>query len=192
MSDQITFIRHSQSRPIPGQPPSQWALTETGRQRCAALAEHMRSYTPELIVCSTERKTIETGALVARHLSLPHCTAPDLHEHLREQVGWLSDAEFARSVAALFAQPDELVFGEETANAACARFTQGISAVLAAHPHQRLAIVTHGTVLALFLAQQNGFDPQPFWRGLGMPALVVTTLPNFQIREVIAKIASKD
>lgn len=87
MSGQIIFIRHSQSHPIPGQPPSQWALTEAGRQRCSALAHHTRSYAPELIVCSTERKTVETGTLVARHLGIPHCTAPDLHEHLREQVG---------------------------------------------------------------------------------------------------------
>lgn len=81
------------------------------------------------------------------------------------------------------------MFGEETANATCARFTRGLRAVLVAYPKQRLAIVTHGTVLALFLAHQNGFEPQPFWRGLGMPTLVVTALPNFQILDVIAKIA---
>lgn len=189
--NEITFIRHSQSRTAPGLPPSQWPLTETGRRRCGALAERMRaqpSNLPELIVCSKERKTRETGALLAEQLGVPHTVAPGLHEHAREQVGWLNDDEFARAVAALFARPDELAFGEETAIAARERFAAGVRAALLAHPGRRLAIVTHGTVLTLFLAQQNGLAAEPFWRSLGMPALARATLPDFRIVELIARV----
>lgn len=187
----IIFIRHSQSRPAPGQPPSQWPLTDTGRQRCVALATRMRAepaMLPDLIVCSEELKPRQTGALIAERLGLPHTVAPGLHEHARERVDWLGDDEFARAVAALFARPDELVFGEETATEARERFAAGVRAAVAANPTQRLAIVTHGTVLALFLAQQNGLAAESFWRRLGMPALARATLPNFQIAELIERV----
>ena len=143
---------------------------------------------PDLIVCSEDLKTRKTGALVAECLGIPYTVAPGLHEHARERVGWLSDDDFARSVSTLFARPDELVFGEETATGARERFAAGVRAALAAHPQQRLAIATHGTVLALFLAQQNGLDAEPFWHRLGMPALVRATLPDFHIAEPVERV----
>jgi len=188
MTDRLIFIRHSQSRPAPGLAPSHYPLTELGRRRCRALAARLAAYAPDLIVASDERKTRETAALTAAHMGLPHVVAPDLHEHRREQVGWLAQEQFDASVQAGFAQPDARVFGEETFNQARDRFAGGVRAALAQHAGHRIAIVTHGTVLALFIAQHAGVAAMPFWHSLGMPAIVVVALPGYRLLEVVEQV----
>jgi broad specificity phosphatase PhoE len=184
LSNTLILIRHSQSQPERDRPASQWPLTEEGRRRCIALAKRLAAYAPDVIVTSRERKAIETGALVAARLALPTLIAHGLHEHEREQVGWLSNPAFERAVSAFFAQPNELVFGEETATQAGARFDAAVRDVVAAYPAQTIALVSHGTVITLFLAQHAGVAALPFWKRLGMPALVVLSLPELKLLEV--------
>jgi broad specificity phosphatase PhoE len=190
MPNTLILIRHSQSQPEPERPASQWPLTEEGRRRCIALAPRLAAYPPDVIVTSRERKAGETGALVAAQLGLSVTETEGLHEHLRERVGWLSNQEFEQAVTAFFTRPDELVFGEETAGQAGARFDTAVRNVLASHPGKTVAIVSHGTVITLFVARHAGIAALPFWKRLGMPALVVLSLPDLQLREVIARIES--
>jgi broad specificity phosphatase PhoE len=185
MPNPLILIRHSQSQPQPDRPASQWPLTEAGRRRCVALAERLNAYAPDLIVTSRERKAGETGALVAARLGLPAAAADGLHEHLREHVGWLPNPAFEQAVTAFFMRPDELVFGEETASQAGARFDAAVQTVCAAHPGQTVAIVSHGTVITLFVARHAGIAALPFWKRLGMPAIVALSLPDLGLLEVI-------
>jgi broad specificity phosphatase PhoE len=138
-----------------------------------------------VIVTSREHKASTTGALVAAQLALPAIVADGLHEHQREHVGWLSNPAFEQAVVAFFTRPDDLVFGEETAGQAGARFDAAVRDVLAAHPGQTVAIVSHGTVMTLFVAQHADVAPLPFWKRLGMPAIVVLSLPDLGLLEVI-------
>ncbi len=188
LSSTLILIRHSQSQQEPERPASQWPLTKAGRRRCIALAARLAAYAPDLIVTSRERKASTTGALVAAQLALPAIVADGLHEHQREQVGWLSNPAFEQAVVAFFTRPDELVFGEETAGQAGARFDAAVRDVLAAHPGQTVAIVSHGTVMTLFVAQHADVAPLPFWKRLGMPAIVVMSLPDLGLLEVIERI----
>jgi broad specificity phosphatase PhoE len=192
LSNTLILIRHSQSQPEPERPASQWPLTETGRRRCIALAERLAAYAPDLIVASRERKASQTGALVATRLGLPTKIADGLHEHQREHAGWLPDPAFEQAVSAFFARPNELVFGEETAYQASARFDAAVRGVLAAHPSQTVALVSHGTVITLFVAQHAGLAALPFWKRLGMPAIVVMSLPEMRLLEVIEHVEMSD
>jgi len=187
MSNTLILIRHSQSQLEPNRPASQWPLTEEGRRRCRALAEHLAAYAPDLIVTSRERKANETGALVATQLALPMEVVDGLHEHQREHAGWLPTPAFEQAVTAFFTRPDALVFGEETAGQAGARFDAAVRAVLAGHPGQTVAIVAHGTVITLFVAQHAGVAPLPFWKRLGMPAIVVMSLPDLKLLDVVSQ-----
>jgi broad specificity phosphatase PhoE len=185
LSNTLILIRHSQSQPQPEHPASQWPLTEAGRRRCIALAERLSAYAPDVIVTSRERKAGETGALTVARLGIPSLAADGLHEHLREHVGWLPNPAFEQAVAAFFTRPDELVFGEETAGQAGARFDAAVRDVLADHPGQNVAIVSHGTVITLFVAQHAGIAPLPFWKRLGMPAMVVLSQPDLRLLESV-------
>ena len=191
MAYELILIRHSQSQPDPARPASQWALTDEGRRRCAPLADRLATYHPSVIVTSRERKAIETGSFVAARLALPLKSADGLHEHRREHVGWISNQAFEQSVAAFFARPDELVFGEETAGQASIRFEAAVRGVIEAHPGQTIALVTHGTVMALFVAACAGMAPLPFWKSLGMPAIVVMALPDLRLFEVVEQLETR-
>src|SRR5205823_7910923 len=96
----------------------------------------------------------ETGAIVAQRLGVPCSAAAGLHEHDREGAPFLGGDDFQRAIEGLFTRPDELVYGRETANQARDRFAAAVDAVLAAYPDDRVAIASHGTVIALLVAQR--------------------------------------
>lgn len=53
---------------------------------------------------------------------------------------------------------------------------------------ERLAIISHGTVMTLFIARDTGLAPLTFWKSLGLPAFVVLSLPELRVVEVVAEI----
>lgn len=180
--NRLILVRHSQSQVDPSHPAREWRLTIEGRRRCVDLAEHLAHYQPEIIVTSVEPKAIETGKIAADHLEIPCHTAQGLHEHERSQVQFMGDDAFLEAVANLFARPAELVFGDETADQAEARFTQAVESVIAAYPHQNIAIVTHGTVMSLFVGRVIDEEVFAFWQRLGMPAFVVLSQPDLTLQ----------
>ena len=54
------------------------------------------------------------------------------------------------------------------------------------HPGKTEAVVTHGTVLSLFLAHYNHLDEYTFWKELGMPACIQVNTQDFTIGEVFS------
>ncbi len=169
---------------MPGVPASRWRLSETGRQRCLLLAKRLASYRPQALVASAEPKAVETAQLVAAQLGIAVEVGAGLHEHDRQDVGWLPAAAFEAAVVALFAHPDVLVMGSETATQARARFARAVEAVLQRHTAGNVVIVAHGTVIALFVAAVAGIEPFPLWQRLGLPSFVVLALPGLELRAV--------
>jgi len=186
---QLVLVRHALPEFVVGLPASEWQLSGEGRQRCQRLADRLAAYDLATVITSTEPKAVETGQIVADALHLPLETAPGLHEHERGVVTSTGDqAAFRAQVRRLFERPDELIFGAETANQAHARFATAVAAAIEQHPHGNLAIVTHGTVITLFIARAAGLDPVPFWKSLGLPAFAVLSLPDLHLLEVIENV----
>jgi broad specificity phosphatase PhoE len=126
----------------------------------------------------SEPKARETGEIVAQQLNLPCTIADNLQEHRREAGDWLNQDEFFARIAGLFANPERLVFGLETAQQALNRFRGGVEAVMAHYPAKNVAIVTHGTVMSLFNAEIALQDAYQFWRQLGLPAFYTVSWPD--------------
>jgi broad specificity phosphatase PhoE len=187
-SRKLILVRHSLSELESGVPPEKWGLSEEGRQRCTKLADHLREYNIDRIITSIEPKAIETGRIVAGILKVSRDTAPHLHEHQRTSIGIIERADFEYHVANLFKNPQELVFGDETADEARTRFEQAVIAVTKKYSQETLAIVAHGTVMTLLIASANPIDPYTFWRGLGLPAIVVVSLPDYILLQTTAEI----
>jgi 2,3-bisphosphoglycerate-dependent phosphoglycerate mutase len=186
--DHLILVKHSLPAIDPAKPAATWPLSDEGRRRCGPLAARLAPYQLSAVVASEEPKAAETAALVAARLGLPLETVPGLHEHLRTNVGWLGAAAFEDAVARCFARPDELVFGQETANQARDRFMAAIGRVLERHPAGSVAVVAHGTVISLFVAARAGLDPFALWRRLGLPAVVVLSRPDLALLTVVEKI----
>lgn len=137
------------------------------------LAAALRQSQPDHILSSTEPKAQETAACLAEALHLPWATADGLHEHERPHLPFVSPDAFHAAITSFFQHPDELVFGAETAVQAHARFARALQHVLALHPAQTTIVVTHGTVMSLYLAHLSGGDAFKIWQNLKMPDFVV-------------------
>jgi len=189
----LILVKHSLPEIVPEAPASRWRLSAEGRVRCAPLARALAPYGPDRFVASAEPKARETAEIVAGLLDKPVSTAEGLHEHDRDNVPYYETAgEFEAAVAALFAAPGRLIFGRETAGEARARFTAAVEATLARYPRDNVAIVAHGTVIALFVAACAGIAPHPFWRRLGLPSFVVLSLPERRVLATVSRIGATD
>jgi len=183
----LILVRHSLPEMVTGVPASEWQLSSVGRRRCIDLAGRLAACDLGAVVSSHEPKAIETGQIVAETLELPFETAVGLHEHERGVVRDLGSPEdFRAQVARLFEHPGELVLGYETADEAHARFVRAVNSVLARWPATSLAIVSHGTVMTLFIARAAGLDPVPFWKSLTLPCFAVLSLPDLEHLETVA------
>lgn len=186
----LILIKHASPFVIPGTPPEKWRLSDKGKEACAPLAEAIKSLAPTVIVSSEEPKAIETAEIVANQLDVPHETAADLHEHDRSNVPHMRSGEFISYVELFFRKPHELVLGRETADKCAARFDRAVKDVLSKHPDQTIAIVGHGTVLGLFLAEHDqSADGFQWWRKLGLPSFVTLSLPDLAIEKAVERIA---
>lgn len=189
----LILVRHSISQTDPNKPAAQWGLSEEGRQRCQRLAEQLAPYRPDIIITSSEPKAQETGRLVGERLNVPVQTAENLHEHKRGNVGWFaSKDDFEAQVARFFTEPGELVFGEETADQSYHRFAQAVAEVVGCYSEQNIVIVTHGTVLSLFVGRSAGLDSFSFWQRLDMPAYAVISLPDGRVIKSVTSLIRQD
>ena len=74
--------------------------------------------------------------------------------------------------------------GQETAEQASARFDAAVQSVLLEYS-DNLAIVAHGTVMSLFAAKHTDIDARSLWKRLGMPAMLVFSLPEMALVEIV-------
>ncbi len=184
----LLLIKHSNSAHNAHQPPHEWLLTEEGILRCKPLAQHIAPYNPKRLFASTMPKASNTAELVAAELDgIPVILEPQLQEHSRKSnapYGTVSD--FQSRMKQLFAQPDELIFGDETANQALGRFTSGVNHIIKqAQPDENIVIIAHGTVNTMFTAAHNTIDSFELWSQLALPSIIVLDLPTFKLRTLV-------
>ena len=184
----LILIKHASPLVIPGAPAQEWKLSDKGKESCIPLAEGLREHAPAVIVASEEPKARETAEIIALRLGIRFEAAPNLHEHDRSNVPHMRSGEFISHMEVFFRKRHERVLGRETAREADDRFAAAVDDVLAEHPQGNVAIVAHGTVIALFLCRHGGKKPFELWREMGLPSFAVLSLPDFQITTVTRKI----
>jgi len=179
----LILIKHAAPTVDPALPPDRWELSDVGKARCVPLAERLKAHHVAALISSEEVKAIQTAKLTAAQLGVPCATAPGLHEHDRNNVPQMASRDFISALAQFFANPRQLVLGSETADQARQRFTASLEAC--AQPADgNLAVVSHGTVIALYLEQYSAEKPFLLWRRLGLPSFVVLSWPQRKILEV--------
>jgi broad specificity phosphatase PhoE len=163
----VLLVRHSAPELEPGVPSEQWRLSEEGRKRCGPLAERLAGFEPRVLLSSTEPKARETAELVAPALGLEVQLSDGLRETARRTVGWLEPVELERGIRLLFERPDDVVYGEESAGAALSRFEAAVEGL-----PDSVVVVSHGTVISLYVAARTGRDPFELWKSLELPDVV--------------------
>jgi broad specificity phosphatase PhoE len=181
----LILVKHSLPEIKEDIPAHKWILSEEGRTRARALAEKLIPYQPEIVVASVEPKARETASILAGNLRLAFQEVADLHEHDRSGVPYHSKDEFQNLVQKLFARPTQLIFGNETADAALGRFRQAVDFVLSSYREKNVVVVAHGTVISLYVAWLTGCDGYNLWQELGLPSFVVLDIQSKTLIETV-------
>jgi broad specificity phosphatase PhoE len=176
MTKYLLLVKHSVPEISGDRPANTWKLSEEGRLRSQRLAEELESFEPEVLVSSDEPKAKETAEILASHLRLNMQIVPNLHEHDRSDLLYLSHEAFHASIRAFFQTPDKLVFGKETANQAYSRFYRAVHSILNENLNKTIVVVTHGTVISLFVSRLTGSSDLELWDKLGLPSFVALDL----------------
>ncbi|MCU0480931.1 MAG: phosphoglycerate mutase family protein [Anaerolineae bacterium] len=177
----LILIKHAKPLITPDTPAKSWLLSEEGQHDTEAFALTLKPYQPQQIFSSPEPKALETALTLTHALKIPFSIVDDLHEHQRANEPYDSDrAVFINKMKNLFNNPDKLVYGEETANQARTRFHAGLLGAWRKFRDNNIAVVAHGTVISLFVAQViPTIDGFALWNCLKMPDAVVLDTVDF-------------
>lgn len=180
----LILVKHSLPEIDPSVPAKEWVLSDEGRRRARKLGERLGRYNPDRVVSSIEPKAVETAEFASDCLKIPMETVGGLHEHEREKGGFLEKERFEQSIRRFYEQPDDPVFGEETADSAHGRFSKVVHRITDRYPKENIVIVTHGTVLSLFVSRNSELEPFALWKKLGLPSWIVLSRPGFDVVEI--------
>ena len=166
-------MRHGESQPlVPGQPfplvdgHGDPALDPNGHDQARHLADRLGTRPIDAIYVTTLRRTHETAAPLAERLGLTPIVEADLREvHLGDWEGELYRQRMAEghpdALRMVAEQRWDALPGGETNEHLRTRVRAAIERIVAAHPDQRVVVVTHGGVIADIMAQATQ-TPHPF------------------------------
>ena len=183
----IILVKHAMPELDESIPPKEWQLGDRGLSEAKKFAHFVRDNldVDPIIYSSEESKAVDTALVLAETLGLTHKTNGKLGEFDRPAAPIVDEEEHQKINQAIFANPSQTMLGSESANSALARFESGIKEVLKEEPEDERLIVTHGTVISLFLDKYNeeieAFD---VWKKLSCPSYAVVSLPDFKVLEL--------
>ncbi len=177
----LYLVRHARTHIDPARHHSEWDLAPEGLPLLEEMAALPHWAGACRIVSSTEPKALRTAEVLARRHGLPPVEPLDA---LRE----LHKASFVPNhdevMAAVFHHPERpAAEGWETAQAALARFAAAVGRLIAEAGEEDLIVVSHGTVLSLYVAHLRGLervDPAE-WRVIGMPDFCVVDTQEMRV-----------
>jgi len=169
----LILVKHSSPEIIENFPAREWQLSDEGRDRAQKLVDKLKKYQLNAVFSSDEPKARQTAEIIGRALELENHVLAGLHEQDRTEVLFSSHEEFQKKVKSVFERPDELVFGNETANQALDRFHKSVDQVLDVSNAENTLIVAHGTVISLYVSRLTGINGYSIWQELGLPSFVV-------------------
>lgn len=186
----LILIRHAETAVSATIPSHEWGLTENGRLQAKRFAQQL-PILPTILYTSAEEKAKETGGIIADVFGITPQIALNLHEHDRTGVLFSpSRAVFEASISTFFTKPDQLVFGRESASEVLTRFSRAVTAlhqggIAAPSTPHRTGVVTHGTVITLFVCHHNPtLHPIDFWHRLTMPCAFYLD-KNYQLTHTV-------
>lgn len=164
----ILLVRHGES--APAHPDRPFALKEGhgdppldpfGERQAGLLAERLEHEKISAIYVTSLQRTHQTAAPLAARLGLTPREEPELREVF---LGEWEEGEFRRRAAMrdpifeqIFVQERwDVIPGAEPHEAFDARVWRGLQNVVAAHPDERVVIVSHGGVIGQLLHRVTG------------------------------------
>jgi broad specificity phosphatase PhoE len=185
----FVLVKHAQPVLEEARPPRDWRLSPEGEAQAERLAEELRRFLPFRLIASPEPKAAQTCGIVAERLGLAATFDEGFRELDRPAQPILSPEDHAALNERLFVEFDRAVAGIESARSALDRFSVAVERALATSAGS-IVVITHGTVIALFVASTNpSIDAFELWNQLRCPSYVVLDR-SFALRELVPEVRS--
>jgi broad specificity phosphatase PhoE len=182
----LLLVRHAEPHVIPERPASTWRLNDVGRDGARALAIALAGECPDIVVTSLEPKARETGAIIAEALDLPLRGHAGLSEQGGDTVPWIEDWDELRTlVRRHFEEPSRPVLGDEPASEAAVRFVAAVTDLLPFG--RRPVLVSHGRIMASYLASVTGADAWTLWDGFRLPDAIAVDPDAGTMRHLVPR-----
>ncbi|HET7579240.1 MAG TPA: histidine phosphatase family protein [Bacillales bacterium] len=185
----LVLIKHAMPDIRDDVPSQQWLLSEKGKKSSMELARHLKKYKTRRIYTSDEPKAAETGKIVANQLDLPHQSIKDVHENDRSGLKYLPREDYEKLFKKFFTNPSHRIIGKETAKEAATRFDAAVKEIVK-KAEEDIILVTHGTVMSLFVNRYNDIDIFQLWNSLQCPSIIELSVPSFKITGIVEEIKS--
>ena len=168
----LVLVRHAQVRLDPELPPRSWELTAEGRAAAERLARLPVFAGVEAVVTSPEPKARVTAEPIAKAAGVELRVEQELREAERGPAPVDNRARFIAQVDAWLGGAP--VPGWEARDDAAARIVACVARLLEELTGD-IALVSHGTVLSLYLAWLRGEDRVALaeWEAIPLPAVAV-------------------
>ena len=152
------ILRHAETIKDPDKHPEDWLLTPDALEKINEYISEDKFVGITKIVSSTEPKAISTAKPISFHLNLQIEEMREFVEVKREKK-FLTDEEFLIQKQKELEIRDEKVNGVESGNEAIERFKSGIQKLEEKLQNECILVITHGTIMTLFLAEyKNDFS----------------------------------
>jgi broad specificity phosphatase PhoE len=161
----VYLVRHVEVSLVDGVPAHEWLPTEAGLEAARRLATVPDWREVRVVATSTEPKARATAEPIAAAAGVPLRADPDLREVARDPAALVEAAEHADRVRRYL--EGEPIEGWERREDARSRFERCADR-LVAETDGPLAIVSHATVLALYLGLTHDE-----WAAIPLPAVAV-------------------
>lgn len=163
----VLLVKHAQPDMDASTPPCEWVLGARGEEQSRDLARRLRPYLPISLASSLEPKAVQTARVVAAALGVHVETLDGLEELDRPALPIVPRDEHQRLNAPIFEARSVPALGRESADAALRRFNAALAQAFTLTPaSQPLVVITHGTVISLFIEQQTGRNAFEVWKAL--------------------------
>ncbi|MBZ5200672.1 histidine phosphatase family protein [Planomicrobium chinense] len=179
MQTHLYLVRHAHSDYTPDE--RSRPLSEQGVKDARKVAESLNTEGIERVISSPYKRAIQTVEGISREIN----TGITLWEGFRERL--LSKeplVDFPAAVAKVWEEEHFAFEGGESNQEARARGIKEVQKLLQQHAGERIAIGTHGNILALIL---NHFDSHygiDFWRQLEMPDIYCLSFEGLELKNV--------
>lgn len=174
MSSKIIFLRHADTQKDPNLNASFWSLSELGNSQAQNIISNPVFHDVTRAYVSSEIKTYLTIEPLIQKFEIIVEKNADLDEVHRGDK-FLSKEDFEKEKYKQLEDLDYPAFGGETGNQALERFQKAVEKIKSESQNQNILIVTHGTILNIYLAKVLGkFDDiTTRWKNTGFCSYAV-------------------
>jgi len=162
----LFLVRHAESVPSAGVADQDWPLSAAGQVQARRLVDVLRRLKINAVAASPYLRAVETIRPFAEASNLPVIIEPDIRER-RLSVSWIEDFEAVQNL--IHGDPHGSLPGGESAFEARLRFERGLDGIARRFPRRRVAVATHGSVIAHLLRHHHPHLPDDYHRRIRNP-----------------------